>query len=614
MRKLTRIFLMVGFVAALIAAPAVAQQGRVYLPDPSIIDPSKGSLENAEFYFQGPMQIYVTGIEYEGQVYHAILEYDGAGRFNLWIPAEGDGPMGKPQGLDLSDIELIYDPNTFTLTIREIGVDGMAVFSGQIQTGMNQLSPVSATVVPGSISYYPSSDTMGAQEEAALRSQISRLNGTITDLRADVADLQAQVRAKDAEIAELASAEAEPVDDGAMAAPGADASADQLRATISTLQAAIRDREMLIAQQQDTITSGEQTIASQQETIASQQETIASGEATIERLIDEGVALINDARALIASGEQVIVQGTAVIASQQETIASGEQTIASGEQTIASQQQTIASGEETIASGEDTITQLVDEGVQLLDEARALIISGEKVIVSQQETIEALSKGEMLVDEDQAERIAMLEAQIRALEAQLMVPDADDYEDPIFQVQRGFAGQMAQRGVWNITAERAAQTDANERFGKVVYAVEQDAEEMMFTFTGRARDEGWTGMGLHFLASDVSTVDGYGFGNSYLVWLTKDPSRQTDRTFVQLYRSYDDVRMIELASSAIREDVGDLNEVSVFVDTEAMVLTVAVNGDSIFNFHDNDMITEGTGLAIRALGEAEFIDFAASAK
>jgi hypothetical protein len=150
-----------------------------------------------------------------------------------------------------------------------------------------------------------------------------------------------------------------------------------------------------------------------------------------------------------------------------------------------------------------------------------------------------------------------------------------------------------------------SQTDTGFRYAKFAIPVSQNAGEMLYTYSGRASGSGWRGYGLHFLASASSSSDGYGYGESYLIWVTRDVTHyQSPRTRVQLYRSFDDVHMVELVSMVVDRPIDGSNEIQVYVDRGSRTLAVSLNGEHLFSFQDSEFIRRGNGVAVRALGTA----------
>jgi hypothetical protein len=183
-------------------------------------------------------------------------------------------------------------------------------------------------------------------------------------------------------------------------------------------------------------------------------------------------------------------------------------------------------------------------------------------------------------------------------------------DDRLNTVLSGMARGTVGLGNWTRQGDRFAQTDSGQKFAKYVVSQRQDSSELLYSFTGRANGSGWRGYGLHFLASDYDSTDKYGLGSSYLVWVTRDPAAyQTDQTFVQLYKSFSDVHMVQVASKAIDSSITSSNDFEVYVNRNNNQISVSANGNHVFTVNDTQMYRSGSGMALRALGNAEFSSF-----
>jgi hypothetical protein len=179
----------------------------------------------------------------------------------------------------------------------------------------------------------------------------------------------------------------------------------------------------------------------------------------------------------------------------------------------------------------------------------------------------------------------------------------------------GLSGGRVGAGEWSSSASRARQLDSDQNFAKYILNQSQYNNEYLYSFTGRSTGEGWVGYGLHFLASGSDSGKGYGFGNSYLVWITQDPGNlQTGKTFVQLYRSYNDVRMVQLANQAVSQSVKSELDIDVYVDRDMGRIMVAVNGDTELIYDEATGLDSGSAVAFRTLDTAEFSDFTIKTK
>lgn len=213
-------------------------------------------------------------------------------------------------------------------------------------------------------------------------------------------------------------------------------------------------------------------------------------------------------------------------------------------------------------------------------------------------------------------RVTALEAQVRAASASARpAPAAPAASAPLTAVdivravsrpvKSGWAGGLPARGSWSTVGEALRQTSAGEKFAKYAMPVQQDTDELVYTFQGTGSTSAWSGYGLHFLGSGSKQNDMYGYGSSYLVWVTRDQGNtQSDKTFVQLYRSYDDIRMVQLASKAINESIGATLDITVYVNRRTGVVGVGVGTTPVIEFYDPSVIRSGTHVVGRALGQA----------
>ncbi len=179
----------------------------------------------------------------------------------------------------------------------------------------------------------------------------------------------------------------------------------------------------------------------------------------------------------------------------------------------------------------------------------------------------------------------------------------------------GFQSARTLTGDWSRSSGNLEQSDKSQRFAKYVVSQRQSPDVLRYSFSIRAISSGWRGAGLHFLASDVDKATGYGFGESYLVWITRDEkAMQTDKTYIQLYKSMNDVKMIEVKNTITDLNIARGIEIEVYVDKDKNKITVAANGEEMFTFHDDDFYSYGNVIAFRSLGRARFEDFSLEAE
>ncbi len=181
----------------------------------------------------------------------------------------------------------------------------------------------------------------------------------------------------------------------------------------------------------------------------------------------------------------------------------------------------------------------------------------------------------------------------------------------------GFSGGKTLSGSWSVTSGSARQSDTKQLFAKYSLPFSQNARETLYGFTARASGDGWMGYGLHFRASGGKSGSTYGFGKSFLLWITRDPFYYgTDRTYLQLYRSYDDVTMTQIASVSIPESIESELDVQVYYNRSQNALVAYVNGEERLEYYEVDpAIWSGADLALRTLGaRVEFSGFSVKEK
>ncbi len=172
-------------------------------------------------------------------------------------------------------------------------------------------------------------------------------------------------------------------------------------------------------------------------------------------------------------------------------------------------------------------------------------------------------------------------------------------------VMSGFGGGSPILGSWSVNGTRLSQAAADQRFAKYRIPVNQNADELVYTFSGTGQSNGWSGYGIHILASGASNERLYGHGNSYLVWVTRDPERtQSDQTFIQLYRSTSDTHMVQVASRAVNHPITSPLDITVYVNRPEGRIVLGVDDEPLFTYADMGVIHSGTDVVARALGRA----------
>jgi len=170
-----------------------------------------------------------------------------------------------------------------------------------------------------------------------------------------------------------------------------------------------------------------------------------------------------------------------------------------------------------------------------------------------------------------------------------------------------FSSARVLRGTWDRTATSARQTDPEELFAKLDLPFVQDGSPRLYRMITRALDPEWVGVGIHLTVTDVERPGGYGHGRSLLVWLTRDPATYgSEDTYLEVYRSFDDVNMDRIAQAHIETNLADQHALEVLIDPGTGYITLAVNGVEYLRYRLDAPIEEGFSLAVRSLGRAAF--------
>ncbi|MFW5743384.1 MAG: hypothetical protein ACOCW3_02600 [Spirochaetota bacterium] len=174
----------------------------------------------------------------------------------------------------------------------------------------------------------------------------------------------------------------------------------------------------------------------------------------------------------------------------------------------------------------------------------------------------------------------------------------------------GFSAGEPDTGAWRVSERSATQTEENAYSAKLAMPVEQPGQPVLYSFRARSLDDGWVGVGVHLFVDGAERRRGYGMGSSLLVWFTRDPQeRKTGSTYLQLYRSDNDVEMARVLDAAIPQAIDGFIDVDVLYEPVSQYVTIAVDGTDRVRYRAWFGIDSGVEVALRTLGRAEFRDF-----
>lgn len=181
------------------------------------------------------------------------------------------------------------------------------------------------------------------------------------------------------------------------------------------------------------------------------------------------------------------------------------------------------------------------------------------------------------------------------------------------QLRSGFDGSASRIGSWKIAGATASQTDAAQYFSRLELPLAQTKVATLYHFKARSTGPGWIGLGLHLFVEDVRKKHGYGEGKSLLVWFTRDrAARGDDATYLQLYRSDNDVVMERMFDAELADGIDSWRSVDILYDPAAEYIAVSVDGVLRIVYKTFFGRDSGATVSLRTLGGGgSFSDFAA---
>ncbi len=211
------------------------------------------------------------------------------------------------------------------------------------------------------------------------------------------------------------------------------------------------------------------------------------------------------------------------------------------------------------------------------------------------------------------ERVAELEAKIASLEsgrdalygklASFGTLRLDPSAFPE-QLWSGFADAKIRLGVWTLSNGVLSQTDKRQYFSRLTFPIAQSSKPVLYSFETKTGAKGWVGTGIHFFADGVKKPKGFGEGKSLLVWLTRDLKvRGNDGTYLQVYRSDNDVSMERVLDAKVKERLEGWNRVDVLYEPANEFVVLAVNGTIRAAYRTYFGIGTGVTMSLRTLGE-----------
>jgi len=179
------------------------------------------------------------------------------------------------------------------------------------------------------------------------------------------------------------------------------------------------------------------------------------------------------------------------------------------------------------------------------------------------------------------------------------------------KLRDGFDGSLARIGSWKIAGAVVTQSDASQYFSRLELPLAQGKVTTLYRFKARSTGKDWIGLGLHLFVEDVKKKRGYGEGESLLVWFTRDKDARGDNaTYVQLYRSDNDVVMERMFDAELSDGIESWRLVEVVYDPVAEYIAVSVDGGLRIVYKTFFGRDSGATVSLRTLGGgASFSDF-----
>jgi hypothetical protein len=171
-------------------------------------------------------------------------------------------------------------------------------------------------------------------------------------------------------------------------------------------------------------------------------------------------------------------------------------------------------------------------------------------------------------------------------------------------LRTGFDGRTTRLGVWKLADGVLSQTDKRQYFSRITFPLVQSARPYLYSFETKAGAKGWVGTGIHLFAEGVKKPKGFGEGKSLLLWLTRDAKvRGNDGTYLQVYRSDNDVSMERVLDAKIKERLDGWNRIDVLYESANEFIVIAVNGTVRAAYRTYFGIGTGVSMSLRTLGE-----------
>lgn len=166
-----------------------------------------------------------------------------------------------------------------------------------------------------------------------------------------------------------------------------------------------------------------------------------------------------------------------------------------------------------------------------------------------------------------AEPVAPKDASAASAEAAAAIPDLSA------------PGVLSLSGSWRTQADTALQEQGSALFAKLLIPLALSAGDAAYEFSARSLGSEWIGYGLHLHGRGPSPGNGYGGGDSVLVWLTSNPRRYGDGLArLEVYRSAGSVSLTLLSSVPLALDLSKEHAIRIEYRAQSGRIAVIVDG------------------------------------
>ena len=452
-----------------------------------------------------------------------------------------------------------------------------------------------------------------------------------TELESEIVRLEGELAAKVAELADadarLADIEAQLAEEGARLAD-AEARLAVCELDDDALGAALIEKDELLAEKDASLAEKDALLSDKDASLAEKDAAIAEKDASLvekDATIAEKDAMLAELDARIASLDAELAEAKAALAEAESALAERDEPVEASAPAEAVAPMAVAPSDDGAAAAE-TIAALEGRVAELIAERDAAVATRDAAVATRDASDAMRLATERVLEETKAELEraladakaagAVVPSPARAAAGGYLSGWAIDSSRFARRLRSGFDGSASRLGSWRISGDTASQTDPSQYFSRLEMPLAQGEAATLYRFKARSTGDGWVGIGLHLYVEDVKKRRGYGEGKSLLVWFTRDrAARGDDATYLQLYRSDNDVVMERMFDAELSDGIERWRSVEVLYDPAAEYIAVSVDGVLRVVYKTFFGRDSGATVSLRTLGAGgSFSDFSAWAE